>query len=205
MSSGMSRRESGKLGFEKSKKANERRCLKIRTDYEGNPKKCKNCLEDLPYEKRFLLFCSLSCSAKYNNKGVKRHGEDPKNCLFCDKKLNNTTKIYCNSKCQHEYAWKNLKEKIKNGMYSSGFSGIKVIKRFCVEERGEKCEKCGLSEWQGEKIPLNVHHKDGDAYNNKPDNLELICLNCHGITDNYGRLNKNCTREYRYKNSSFQT
>lgn len=30
--------------------------------------------------------------------------------------------------------------------------------------------------------------------NNKEENLELLCPNCHSLTDNFGALNKNSTR-----------
>ena len=51
--------------------------------------------------------------------------------------------------------------------------------------RGHKCEKCGLSEWLGNPIPLEIHHKDGDHLNNELDNLELNCPNCHALTENW--------------------
>lgn len=51
--------------------------------------------------------------------------------------------------------------------------------------RGYKCECCGLSEWMGKEITLEVHHKDGDSLNNELDNLQLLCPNCHSMTDNW--------------------
>ena len=48
-----------------------------------------------------------------------------------------------------------------------------------------KCEKCGLSEWLNQPIPLEVHHKDGNRFNNTIDNFELLCPNCHAQTDSY--------------------
>ena len=41
------------------------------------------------------------------------------------------------------------------------------------------CELCGLSEWLGESIPLELHHKDGNRYNNSLDNLMILCPTCH--------------------------
>ena len=34
-----------------------------------------------------------------------------------------------------------------------------------------KCEICGLSEWMNKPIPLELHHKDLNHYNNNIDNL----------------------------------
>ena len=40
--------------------------------------------------------------------------------------------------------------------------------------------------------PLEVHHIDGDYTNNDEDNLELLCPNCHSLTNTYkNALNHN--------------
>jgi hypothetical protein len=56
--------------------------------------------------------------------------------------------------------------------------------------RGWRCEKCGRTEWEGQKIPLCVHHIDGNHINNVLDNLQILCPNCHAQTDNYCGKNK---------------
>lgn len=48
-----------------------------------------------------------------------------------------------------------------------------------------KCEKCGISEWNGMPIKLQVHHVDGNHMNNEINNLEILCPNCHSQTDNF--------------------
>lgn len=45
------------------------------------------------------------------------------------------------------------------------------------------CEKCGVSEWMGVKLPLELHHKDGNHFNNQLENLEILCPNCHSIQE----------------------
>lgn len=40
-----------------------------------------------------------------------------------------------------------------------------------IHLRGRKCENCGLEEWIGKDINLEVHHIDGDHLNNSFDNL----------------------------------
>lgn len=51
--------------------------------------------------------------------------------------------------------------------------------------RGRRCENCGLEEWMGSPISLEVHHKDGDELNSVLENLQLLCPNCHSMTDTY--------------------
>ena len=62
-----------------------------------------------------------------------------------------------------------------------------------------KCEKCGLTEWQGEYITLHLHHKDGNHNNNKLDNLEVLCPNCHSQTDSFAGKNTNKNKKEKIK------
>ena len=76
---------------------------------------------------------------------------------------------------------------IKDYEYSSN----KLRKRLINEGLKEhKCECCGLSEWLGEPIPLELDHIDGDHYNNTIENLKILCPNCHAKTPTYRGKNK---------------
>ena len=46
-----------------------------------------------------------------------------------------------------------------------------------------KCELCGLSQWQGKALPLELHHINGDHYDNHLENLMILCPNCHAIQE----------------------
>ena len=69
-------------------------------------------------------------------------------------------------------------EYIKNNYVNSHKLREKLLKEGIKEAR---CEKCLLTEWQGESIPLELHHIDGNHYNNNFDNLEILCPNCHAL------------------------
>lgn len=47
-----------------------------------------------------------------------------------------------------------------------------------------KCECCGQSIWLGKPIPLELHHINGDHYDNRLENLQILCPNCHALQDN---------------------
>lgn len=49
----------------------------------------------------------------------------------------------------------------------------------------EVCNICGISEWQGNKLSLQLDHIDGNNKNNLVDNLRLLCPNCHSQTDTF--------------------
>lgn len=65
----------------------------------------------------------------------------------------------------------------------------------------EKCNSCGNTEWLGEKIPLELHHKDGNKDNNSLENLELLCPNCHVFTDTYKTKNWKVNTEHQEEKS----
>lgn len=68
--------------------------------------------------------------------------------------------------------------------------GMENRRRRVFEEQNHCCNKCGISEWQGFKIPLELEHKDGNNQNNVRENLEGLCPNCHSITDTWRGRNK---------------
>lgn len=48
-----------------------------------------------------------------------------------------------------------------------------------------KCERCLQTEWMGSPIPIELHHKNGNSNDHVLANLEILCPNCHAMTDNY--------------------
>ena len=71
--------------------------------------------------------------------------------------------------------------------YLKGNNTNAAKRKRLIEEglKEAKCECCGLSEWMGKPIPLELHHKDFNHYNNSLDNLQILCSNCHMQAHNY--------------------
>ena len=59
----------------------------------------------------------------------------------------------------------------------------------------EKCEICGLDSWMGKPIPLELHHIDENRFNNRLENLQILCSNCHIQTHNYSNTIKSYKKE----------
>lgn len=73
-----------------------------------------------------------------------------------------------------------------------GYLPVRLKWRLIEEGYKEfKCERCGLSEWLGGEIPLELHHINGDKDDNELSNLQILCPNCHALTPNYRWRKKN--------------
>lgn len=127
-------------------------------------------------------------------------------CIQCGTKKNQPTStmgVYCSNKCQAQHTADKIVKRWLSGE-DSGYTGKllnlkRSVRNYLLETRGEKCEQCG---WD-KKHPvdnrpiLNVDHIDGDAKNNRPDNLRILCPNCHAMTSTFGNRNKKSSRERR--------
>lgn len=73
----------------------------------------------------------------------------------------------------------------------SEYNRTKLKQRLIEEGLKEyKCECCGITEWNGKPIVLQLHHLNGIHNDNRLKNLQLLCPNCHSQTENFGTKGK---------------
>lgn len=180
----------------------KQKCLQCGTEYKGELDR---------------KFCSRSCSAKYNlpgrvlskttkkkigksvSKVKSKHSYFEKSeceCACCGDKFlkKNLYNKYCSSRCYGKHKFFSVViPKFEKGEVHDR----KTLRRIISERVGYNCSCCGISEWNGRPIVLQVDHKDGNPGNDKPDNLRLICPNCHSQTDSFSGKNKGKGRKAR--------
>jgi hypothetical protein len=102
--------------------------------------------------------CSI-CGAEFPRKHGDRKQTCSSECLAELKRRNNLR--------ENHPAWKD---------------GRAVYRAIMLDDLGKPkvCERCGRSD-----VPVEIHHKDRDRANNAPDNLEVLCINCHRRTHYY--------------------
>ena len=93
---------------------------------------------------------------------------------------------------QHSWGRKTDSSEIftSDSKYRGSTDAIKrrYIKEFDVPY---ECLSCKIKEWMGQKLTLQLDHKNGKRNDNRPENLRLLCPNCHSLTHNFAGRNKN--------------
>lgn len=79
---------------------------------------------------------------------------------------------------------------VKNSSYTNTARlKIRLLREGLLEA---KCyeEDCGLTEWKGRPIALQLDHINEDKFDHRIENLRLLCPNCHSQTDTFAGKNK---------------
>lgn len=164
--------------------------------YMKNPKKCLFCgLEIIPKEGQKVSevkrkkFCGQSCSAQRSNQ--KRKIE--RFCIKCGKILH-TGKVYCSRKCQRQKDYESYVTSWKNGEQDGLIKNDKMsrhLRKYLLKKNNFSCQKCGWNKINQfiKKCPVEIHHIDGNFRNNKEENLEILCPNCHSLTQTFRNNN----------------
>lgn len=161
-------------------------------------KRCLYCNSEIPFKEnqkpssyKARKFCNSSCAAKYNN----HLRTKVKLCVYCGKQLKNSQKKYCSPDCEQSYKYDEYISNWKNGLISGTRGNLGMlsnyVRKYIFIKYNNKCCKCNWNKINPytKRSPLEIHHIDGDAFNNKEENLELLCPNCHSLTDTYKNSN----------------
>lgn len=153
-------------------------------------------------------FCSSSCAAVKNNTlHPKRRLENVCKIEFCDTPISNSAS-YC---VEHKESYTRLKSEKRiqdwiNGQWAGGTQyGIATfVRTYLLEEADYKCSKCGFNTPHPDdnKTILEINHINGDGTDHSPENLEVVCPNCHALTSSYrGRNQGNGRPQYYIRRS----
>lgn len=167
-------------------------------EYNKSPKICLECNKSIDYDRRWNKLCSHSCRACYNNRQRGILADIRTNCITCNVEFvyrtSNSKGKYCSRKCSAEHRsninfelWKNYETNQYRRFDRS------ILRQYLIRLNGNKCaiDSCEVSKhWLNKDIVLIVDHIDGDALNDNPNNLRLLCPNCNSQTDTFSGRNK---------------
>lgn len=104
--------------------------------------------------------------------------------------------IFCSNECFQTWRYENeTKPRIEAG----GGVDHATLRKYLIREHTEVCSLCGQGpEWNGLALTLQVDHIDGNSDNNLPDNLRLLCPNCHTQQPTSKQRKRKITRRNKY-------
>lgn len=197
----------------------------LKAQYNANPRVCKECSKPIDYKRRINEFCSHSCSATFSNRGrvrdskaedfdlnlarrrrykLDKDGSFVKSCcLNCGMIIAESTgkikRKYCSLQCLQDYEFT---LKFLDWYVLGKYFDNKSLRNFLEVWQGYYCSECGISEWNGKYITLEVEHIDGNSSNSDKNNVCFLCPNCHSQTPTYkgkNRGNGRHSRRQRYR------
>lgn len=120
-------------------------------------------------------------------------------CPRCNNLFANRSTKYCSKDCYNKSRYDLTVQKFNSGQLSH-----KAAKEHLIKLHGNKCMRCGWNKINpySNSCPIDLEHIDGDSSNNNPDNLLLLCPNCHSLTPTYKSLNIGKGRFYRQQRYS---
>lgn len=118
-------------------------------------------------------------------------------------KYNLSTDHFGTIKVQTNSCYRNKYTKMSNDEFfveNSRRGGSSIINRLInCKIKEYKCEECGLTMWLDKPIRLQIHHINGIHTDNRLENLQVLCPNCHTQTDTYAANNKNKVKTNSFK------
>lgn len=156
--------------------------------------KCKKCSKEFEPVKGLVNYCSLECRNSRSWSDVDKMKKS------ISAKSSEKVKIANNNRPDDywEKIGKLRKENHQKQIIILDYKELSFesLRFRILYEQENKCNSCGLDEWLGQKLVLELEHKDGNNKNNDRNNLEMICPNCHSLTKTWRGRNK---RERRHR------
>jgi len=165
----------------------------------------------MPAMSKYQLKCScLNCRKETTVQSLKEHYLKctrpvvfANRCKECNAETNNLE--FCSHSCRATHLNQQRERKVKLvpvdtrhlAFIEGRLTERSSLRKHLARTVGYKCSRCSTSTWNDEPITLVVDHIDGNAGNNMPDNLRLLCPNCNSQTPTFGGRNKGHGRKAR--------
>jgi endogenous inhibitor of DNA gyrase (YacG/DUF329 family) len=150
-------------------------------------RKCSNSRGPRSPEVKEKIREAVNSFYKKENRSQDDSPREPAVCPECGKHYfvslaRKLRQVHCSLQCGVDSRKKLRTKKILAGEYRTH----RGLKTFLIEKEGNVCKDCGnTGTHNGKPLVLQLDHIDGDPDNNFPENLRLLCPNCHTQTPTY--------------------
>lgn len=121
-------------------------------------------------------------------------------CLGCGATLTTRhQKVFCSNRCQRAMERRrNIERWLATGVAQTASNIGHYIRTYLLEDQQHSCAICGCPTWwNGIELRFVLDHVDGDATNNRRENLRLVCPNCDSQLPTFKARNRGNGRAWR--------
>lgn len=155
---------------------------------------CQNCEVQIDGSYGSGRFCSFHCARGFSTKSrrieinkllsLKMSLKDNYCCVTCTVNFRTSSELR-----KHRKSFEHTKNCENHRPVFNQLKTDATRKRWLIKERGNKCENCLISKWEGMPAPIQLDHISGNVDDSRKENLRLLCANCHALTPTYAGRN----------------
>jgi DNA-binding transcriptional ArsR family regulator len=132
------------------------------------------------------------CARRYDWATVQAHYDAGNGVRACISRFGFSSASWFQAVKRGEIAPRPSRMAITDLLVANTYRGREYLKLRLIREgfKQARCERCGIDSWRDQALSLALHHINGARDDNRLENLELLCPNCHSQTANFAGRNR---------------
>jgi hypothetical protein len=129
-------------------------------------------------------------AARYDWTEIRRFYEEGNSLKRCREHFGFSVSAWCDAIERGDIAPRPRSAEIDVYLDLREVSRSNLRRRLAAEGlKQNRCERCGIEIWRGRSLSMALHHVNGNGNDNRLENLQILCPNCHSQTPNFSGRN----------------